>query len=51
MRLPETVRTAVADLLAWLRSRISGDRARAFAAERRLWFFRGFFRERWLALR
>lgn len=65
MRLPEVetsrarllgvplhlVRTAVADLLAWLRSRISGDRARAFAAETRLWFFAGFFGERCLARR
>lgn len=65
MRLPETettrarlfgvpmhlVRTAVADLLAWLRSRISGDRARAFAAETRLWFFTGFLKERCQARR
>jgi glycosyltransferase involved in cell wall biosynthesis len=65
MRLPEVektrarffgvplhlVRRALADLVAWLRSRISGDRARAFSAETRLWFFTGFLRERCLARR
>ena len=45
------VRTAGADLVAWIRSRIAGDRARAFAAETRLWFFTGFFRERCLTRR
>lgn len=45
------VRRALADLIAWLRSRISGDRPRAFAAETRLWFFTGFLSERCLTRR
>lgn len=45
------VRTALADAAAWLRSRLSGDGARAFAAETRLWFFSGFCRERCLTRR
>jgi GT2 family glycosyltransferase len=45
------VRRALADLVGWLRSRMSGDRARAFAAETRLWFFTGFFSERCLTRR
>ncbi len=39
-------RSAAADAASWLRLRIAGDRARAFAAEMRLRFFAGFFRER-----
>lgn len=60
MRTPEMERTrrrvlgvplhlfgsAARDALAWLRLQISGDRARAFAAETRLWFFSGFLMER-----
>jgi glycosyltransferase involved in cell wall biosynthesis len=67
MRTPETERTrgriagvplhlfrgAVRDSGAWLRSALSRDAARAFAAETRLWFFSGFLRERcaWLMRR
>ena len=65
MRLPETegarrrlfgvprhlVRRAVADALAWMRLLVSGHPGRAFAAETRLWFFTGFFRERCLTRR
>lgn len=39
-------RRALQDALAWVRSLLSGDAARAFAAETRLWFFSGFLRER-----
>lgn len=39
-------RSAARDAAAWLRLQLSGDRARAFAAETRLWFFSGFLRER-----
>lgn len=39
-------RTALTDALGWLRSVLTGDSARAFAAETRLWFFSGFLRER-----
>lgn len=39
-------RTAANDLAALIALRIRGDRARAFAAETRLWFFGGFLRER-----
>jgi glycosyltransferase involved in cell wall biosynthesis len=60
MRTPETERTrgriagvplhlfrsAIDDVGSWVRSALSGDRARAFAAETRLWFFSGFLRER-----
>lgn len=46
-------RTAAADAAAWLKLRLSGRAARAFAAETRLWFFSGFLRERcgWLTRR
>lgn len=39
-------RSAAHDAVAWLRLQLSGDRARAFAAETRLWFFSGFLIER-----
>lgn len=39
-------RSAAADMINWLRLRLSGDRTHAFAAENRLWFFSGFFKER-----
>lgn len=41
-------RRALGDVIAWVRSRLTGDSARAFAAETRLWFFSGFVRERCL---
>ncbi|HVL69021.1 MAG TPA: glycosyltransferase family 2 protein [Vicinamibacterales bacterium] len=40
------VRRALADVVAWVRSLLVGDSARAFAAETRLWFFSGFLKER-----
>ena len=43
-------RRAVQDVLAWLKSLVTGDPARAFAAETRLWFFSGFVRERCVCL-
>lgn len=60
MRLPEVetarlrilgvplhlVRGAARDAAAWARSSLARDRAAAFAAETRLWFFSGFFQER-----
>jgi glycosyltransferase involved in cell wall biosynthesis len=44
------VRRFIEDALAWVRSRLTGDAARAFAAETRLWFFSGFVRERCVCL-
>ena len=45
-------RSAATDAAAWLRWLVTGDAARAFAAETRLWFFSGFLKERtWLARR
>ena len=43
-------RRALQDVVAWLRSLWSGDAARAFAAETRLWFFSGFVKERCVCL-
>lgn len=43
-------RRALEDLLAWVRSLLAGDAARAFAAETRLWFFSGFVKERCVCL-
>jgi glycosyltransferase involved in cell wall biosynthesis len=43
-------RRAFQDVLAWIRSLLSGDAARAFAAETRLWFFSGFVKERCVCL-
>ena len=40
------LRSAVTDVLAWLRGLASRDVAAAFAAETRLWFFSGFLKER-----
>lgn len=39
-------RSAARDAAAWVGGRLSGDTARAFAAETRLWFFTGFLLER-----
>jgi glycosyltransferase involved in cell wall biosynthesis len=39
-------RSAVTDVVAWLRGMVSRDAASAFAAETRLWFFSGFLKER-----
>jgi glycosyltransferase involved in cell wall biosynthesis len=39
-------RSALNDAAAWLRLQVSGDEARAFSAETRLWFFSGFLKER-----
>lgn len=64
MRLPEVERArarllgipmhlfrrALQDLVSWVRSLWSGDAARAFSAETRLWFFSGFVRERCVCL-
>lgn len=64
MRLPEVERArarflgipshffrrALQDVVAWVRSLWSGDAARAFAAETRLWFFSGFVKERCVCL-
>lgn len=43
-------RRAVQDAVSWIRSLVTGDAARAFAAETRLWFFSGFVRERCVCL-
>lgn len=39
-------RTAASDAVRWLRLSAVHDRAKAFEAETRLWFFSGFFKER-----
>lgn len=39
-------RSALADLVSWLRLRLSGNAVDAFARETRLWFFSGFLTER-----
>ena len=46
-------RSALNDAVAWIRLAMSGDAARAFAAETRLWFFSGFLEGRcgWLIRR
>jgi glycosyltransferase involved in cell wall biosynthesis len=44
------VRRALRDALTLLRSSLVRDRAAAFAAETRLWFFSGFFKERFACL-
>lgn len=45
-------RTAAGDAAAWLKLRLRGDTAEAFAHETRLWFFSGFLKERaWTARR
>ena len=46
-------RSALTDAVAWIRLASSGDAARAFAAETRLWFFSGFLEGRcgWLIRR
>jgi glycosyltransferase involved in cell wall biosynthesis len=44
------IRRFIEDAIAWVRSRLTGDAARAFAAETRLWFFSGFVRERCVCL-
>ena len=43
-------RTAIQDAVAWIRSLLTRDAARAFAAETRLWFFSGFVKERCVCL-
>lgn len=40
------LRSAAADAMRWLRRSAARDRARAFEAETRLWFFSGFLKER-----
>lgn len=43
-------RSAIGDLLSWVRLRLSGHASEAFAREARLWFFSGFVTERSLCL-
>lgn len=43
---PPALRGAAADAVRWLGRAAVRDRARAFEAETRLWFFSGFFKER-----
>ena len=42
-----TLRSAAADAVRWLRRSAARDRARAFEAETRLWFFSGILKERY----